>query len=407
MAVTRSQTSNRGASIDNPQKKKKKKAQETKPKPKPKATSGRRFNKKNGKIVCNGRQAIPTQPYAGLPKRRFPPVDSPISKGLFNTRNDCYKLATLQVLFHTPAFYRYLGKIHRNCALQLKECVTCALQDLLYQYWQQDDNETRRARLNTFHASTKAEKNLPEDLDDLRDDLLGDRQGDAYDFLLYLVNQQISSKTRGSDPASFRSIFQMGFETTRTCLTCRHESAAEFEQPSFILELPVNNPTGARSRSLHDCLGDFLGDGTQTYTCDQKDCSGTQRRTATLLTHASEILVMKLAISTNPGIGQVNTKIFATHTEIVYPEILNLNQYVDHNQVSEDCVYRLDGVIAHSGPETSGGHYVAMVRQYNSQRDFAFINDDSVTTDLNWGTMLRPTIGGRRIESYILVYTKM
>ncbi|KAF7187566.1 Ubiquitin carboxyl-terminal hydrolase 17-like protein 13 [Pseudocercospora fuligena] len=402
MAVTRAQVAHGKATLfllNSPQKKK---VQKSKPKP-PKAETGPELNKKNGKIVRTGRQAIPIRPNTGLPKRRFPPVGSPTSKGLINTSNDCYKLAALQALFHTPAFYRYLGKIHKDCASQLSRCVLCATQDLLYQYWEEDDPKVRRARLNTFYAATKVKANLPTLAPDLGGNFVNNQQADSYDFLHYLVSEHIEPK----DPVGFRRIFQMEFESTRTCRTCRTESVREFAQASFILQLPVNNPMGARSIWLHQCLRDFLGDGVQAWNCEEEGCDGPDRNVTTLLTHASEILVLRLAISTNAGQGGNNTKISANQTEVIYPEMLNLNQYVDHHQVREDCVYRLDGVVAHSGRNTNSGHYVAMVREYNNLRDFALINDEDVTTAMDWADMLRPTLRGKRIESYVLVYSKM
>ncbi|EME86730.1 uncharacterized protein MYCFIDRAFT_206929 [Pseudocercospora fijiensis CIRAD86] len=352
--------------------------------PKPKAERSPQLHKRNGKIVRTNRQAIPTHPHTNLPKRRFPPVGSPTSKGLLNTSNDCYKLASLQAIFHVPAFYRYLGKIHKTCASKPNKCVLCALQDLLYQYWEKDDDKERKAKLRTFYAACRA--NLPVLTADLGGDFLRNQQADAYDFLHYLVTEQIGSK---SSSESFRKMFEMGFESTRVCRTCGSVSTAPLAQASFMLEIPVNtSPDGWRS--LNGCLQDFLGNGVQTYTCEE--CDGPDRNVTTLLTHASEILVLRLAISTFDGVTGNNTKILAEETEVYYPEILNLNQFVDHYQVTEDCVYRLDGVVAHSGKRTDRGHYVAMVREYNNLRDFCLVNDTLVTTDLAWANMRRPRL---------------
>ena len=56
--------------------------------------------------------------------------------GLQNPRYFCYRRSLLQCLLHSSVFHNYLGNTHCKCDKADTECVPCALQVLMQQYWQ-------------------------------------------------------------------------------------------------------------------------------------------------------------------------------------------------------------------------------------------------------------------------------
>lgn len=90
--------------------------------------------KRRGRLVADGTLVIPEGVLDGH-SNRFPTLNRPTSKGLWNKGRFCCRNATLQGLLHLPAFYRYLGKMHKDCKRHRQRCVVCALQYLAHAYW--------------------------------------------------------------------------------------------------------------------------------------------------------------------------------------------------------------------------------------------------------------------------------
>lgn len=170
---------------------------------------------------------------------KFPKeLPSKESKGMVNPGNFCYRNSVLQALFHAPAFYRYLGKIHYDCDLEPDMCVLCALQALLYGYWndpgvQRNPSKPKtvaQSLLDRFNAACLM--NLPFSKPELAEEIQYGYQADAYEFLQYLLVEQVYLRTLPSDPWSFEGQFMLHSRASWTCKDCGETSTRDNE-PEF------------------------------------------------------------------------------------------------------------------------------------------------------------------------------
>lgn len=390
--------------------------------------------KRQGKYVGNGRQAIPERVHEG-PPRRFPPVRASNSLGLFNAGNFCYQNAVLQVLFHTPNFYRYLGMMHQDCPMGMGECVVCMVQDLQFTYYNtkgaKNDAGLRCVdpkSLDLLHKACLA--NLPTGDPTFANELKKSMQSDAWDFVRYLILHQIRRKELPGDSASFRDTFQLVLEQSWTCNDCENQTVQQVD--STDLGLPVHlKQDGKHSLDLIKCLKETFNEKRNIH-CDSNECRkgrsprttrsnnkpGPERDYVTRIKHAPQILLMQLRrfnLKTKPDAQGREKVVFdrqgrtiweKIRVDVHFPEFLNLNNLSDED---DDCLYRLDGVVAHLGAEPGGGHYVAAVRDYNGFL-FENISDDSSATlpyDGKFTAMRQPVYESDKCDPYILVYSKM
>lgn len=120
---------------------------------------------------------------------------------------------------------------------------------------------------------------------------------------------------------------------------------------------------------------------------------------------APEILVVRLLRFTfeeyKDKKGRVYYREVKLREDCEFEEYLNLSDFTDSET---PLFYRLDGVVSHSGDNTSRGHYVAAVREQNG-RTFCRINDSTVSkSGGNLSVLERPLRG---FDPYVLVYSKV
>ena len=157
----------------------------------PPRQSPRNLLKRNG--VRNGRRALPTGVLDGRISKRFPKVCTPYYKGFANPDAlSCNRNALLQCLLHIPAFYNYLGNIHKDCARNPDRCTVCALQYLAHAYWNAGDEKESStivtiggAAMKTFNSA--CEDGAPGLSPALEADFENGRMSDPYEFACYLA----------------------------------------------------------------------------------------------------------------------------------------------------------------------------------------------------------------------------
>ena len=377
----------------------------------------------DGFLVTDGQLGRQVQPDRGMEGRwsEFPDVWAPDSKGLHNRGNDCYRSAVLQALLHLPAFYRYMGVIHRNCTTHSSECLVCCVQDICHVYWNYegtpvDDewamipsgiNALEKSLYNEFHEALEA--NLPADFEDVKEDILSNAQSDAREFLGYLIREQIQSKKSDADGVSFDDMFELETQQAWTCTDCGRTKSDRSKTMQLGLYVPLNQEGLEDGRTLQWCLQSAFA-STFRIRCDSASCranaasteqhsDGPERQVVTTITQAPEVLVVQFGRFDNSA-----NKIF---TEMRYPEFLDLNAHREPGFVDEECIYRLDSVVAHKGFDIDGGHYVASVRSDNG---FETIDDDAeIASSLGGGfqELLKPTSQDWEGEAFILLYSKL
>ncbi|WPB00667.1 uncharacterized protein RHO25_005287 [Cercospora beticola] len=389
-------------------------------------SSDAEFYKWDGFLVTeDGQLGRQVQPDQGMEGRwsEFPDVWFPASKGLYNRGNDCYRSAVLQALLHLPAFYRYMGVIHRNCTTHSSGCLVCCIQDICHVYWAYEgisvDDEwamipsgvhaVDQSLYDEFHQALEA--NLPADFEDLKNDILLNAQSDAREFLGYLIREQIQSKKSDGDGISFDDMFELETQQAWTCTDCGRTKSDKSKTMQLGLYVPLNQEGLEDGRTLKSCLESNFA-STFRIRCDSAFCiantasteqhsDGPERQVVTTITQAPEVLFIQFGRFDN-----LANKIF---TEIRYPEFLDLNAHREPGLVDEECIYRLDSVVAHKGSDIDSGHYVAAVRRIDE--DGFLVVDDSdeiaVSRGGDFQEMLKPTSQGWKGEAFILMYTKL
>lgn len=120
--------------------------------------------------------------------------------------------------------------------------------------------------------------------------------------------------------------------------------------------------------TLEDCL--LLNKLCPNYSNKCKQCNTIKQLRIEIIK-----LPIYLIIFLKRGTIQ-NGKYIKLTNEVLYPETLNVYDYVDHNQYKDrnECEYELIAVNGHSGG-VSGGHYIAIIKKNNQ---WYYISDSFV-----------------------------
>jgi uncharacterized UBP type Zn finger protein len=357
----------------------------------PPGSAGPLLLKRNGRRGFEGElvAVIPQAVDDGQPCNQWPAVCRPFSKGLQNPGNFCYRNAMLQALLHTPAFYRYLGLMHKECYLKHEACVVCALQFLARDYWSipaynegpYTGNSTLDGpefTLNSFNQACRA--NLPQD-QELKRDFVREDQSEASDFLRYLLDQ-VKDKELQTDGTTFRKTFELEYNVRWICLDCEevydgHHSGG----PVLPVKISGEYDQG-EGLPLRTYL-DRNHNDRQERRCESEECKrigrpgatgdGIFRTVKTRITHSPDILIVWIT-----RFWQDPTNNYEGHKILLDIEF---EEQLDLGHLTADRAplrYRLDGVVAHRGPDLRHGHYISAVRKVNGEDDDEFhtIDDD-------------------------------
>lgn len=326
--------------------------------------------------------------------RTFSGLRYPQSKGMHNPNNLCYRNASLQALFHSPQFYHFLGIVHQDCYVTSEYCVVCALQELIWRYWNvpgiQPGNsgvtEVSRGRLEVFTAACK--KSPPRDVQ-TAEEIEKDRQSDAFMFIDYLVRECLP-EVHGMDASLLRDFFELEYEQSWTCRHCGNESRSQ-DKKTGQLGLTVEFSDKEKGHGVPWYLHNGFFYEKIAIWCDSNECKerrdnseaidGPRRLFKRLITRAPEVLVVRIArfkFTEESTVSKIDQR-------VRYPEFLNLNAYRGQN-LTRDCVYRLDGVVGHRGKTTRKGHYIAAARDLSGR--YEVMNDSrEILSSSNFKTM--------------------
>lgn len=387
----------------------------------------------SGQPESPAKTPLPAPGTPAIEWNRFPEeMTSRRTKGLGNDGNFCYRNATLQALLHLPGFYRYMRGMQHSCLETSKKdlCVACALKALTFIYWHGQDaiDFTRRgddslgddaweAALDGPHAALKTfnnacGRNLPE-AKEVRREFIKLHQSDPYDFLQYLL-EHIGRKESPEDINTFANMFAMPLETSWTCADCG-ETTTTKTGGAEALSVGIQDPRPGLT--LTEYVAHELED-LRRVKCDNKTCPGTSakskmdkeegpvRHWQKRIVSSPEIMVIRMIRygSYIDKKGRLQTrKIF---DDVAFEELLDLSDFA-----GEDCVYRLDAVVAHSGKDIHRGHIIAAVRDFHGEQ-FHIINDDAVLGPSKRGRgefaeLQHPICQGSEKQPYMLFYSKL
>lgn len=382
--------------------------------------------KRNGRRVDNNLQIIPERVAEGRVTKRFPPVQSARVKGMYNRREDCYRNAALQALFHVPAFYRYLGKMHKNCRNSFKDCVVCSMQFLAQAYYNMPmlnvvstQGLPRRTAgplqpLLLFNRACRLNPPTDEVLWDMIEQFKAESQSDAWTFAQWLL-MLLQDKELPSDDVSFSHMFELTSEESWTCDRCGETFTRQVQEANQMPREGYGLSVTIRDAGQSTTLVEFLEhhfEVTMRRRCQGELCSdlnvegyeGPKQRMIRRLTKTPEVLLIQIIRFS----GTADLGIVKFFDAVQFEEYLNLGPFTKDG---DDVMYRLDGVVAHKGRSIVGGHYMAAVRDVASGR-FVRANDDTQVGVSNRGRgsiieMQRPSSWGADFEPYVLMYSKM
>lgn len=413
----------------------------------PSSASSAPLIKQNGICLSNNLAVIPQNVRAGRIGKNFPFTKYLEPAGLPNrTGVRCYRSSILQCLFHTPEFYHLLGNMHKACAKNGNECVTCALQRITQGYWNGDRKSTSLD--DDFYILDKALKKVINWDSAIQNDR---EQGDPYDMLLHFVrylqwdhtgidphtldakkNVRVPQLLDLNDPTSFTipSVFEIKYNNYWTCSAC-NDAKPTWQDTEFGMDLRLLN-----QRPSGDSLESYLEDSrmwvfriTAPKICTSDICRMKQQVEGYVvpmqtmvrrIANAPQILIIRqLRIfaewiperrSSSGRLWQKASRVTRRLTQkINYGTTLNLTEHVDHPLETplrlRELKYRLRGVVVHHGRGIEGGHYTVAVERRDPKGTYSTINDKLVgTPKTDPRDLLDPKFGA---IPYVLVYSKM
>ena len=237
-----------------------------------------------------------------------------------------------------------------------------------------------------------------------------ENQCDSFEFLEYLV-----ATLEEIDEDIKAKLFSSRHKTRWTCQHCHENSDRDevVDESGHGIGLSVNIQGPKRNLTMLEYLRANEYEEELRIRCDSAECTdkygkkhdGFWRIRHKLFTTNPEILIIRLrrfAQDQDPVTKQLdNVKVMG---DVPFSEYLNLGEFTESG---DPLLYRLQGVVAHSGKTLKFGHYIAAVRERNG-RTFCSINDEHVGKERN-GTVReleRPLSRKESFDPYILIYTK-
>ncbi|CCK71350.1 ubiquitin-specific protease UBP8 KNAG_0G02930 [Huiozyma naganishii CBS 8797] len=314
--------------------------------------------------------------------------------GLLNLGSTCFMSSILQSLIHnTYIQYWFLNSGHaRRCALRdPSSCISCALDRIISEcYGSLSERNDHAGFLSLLTCSWKINQNFA-----------GYSQQDAHEFLQFLLNQlhcdykrerqvdedkEVRSSSSQLCHCIVHSSFQGTLRSSIVCPECQDDSKTMLD-PFLDLSLDIKG-----QRTLYDCLDSFhrreqLHDFD--YHCPRCQTSRDPIKQLTI-ERLAPTLVLQLKRFEHLTSGQ-NVKL---NDPVQFPLHLDMSRYCTGGEPTTSIVYRLSGVVSHSGT-VNEGHYTAVL-QLNSGEWFKF--NDSMISVVSAEDVLRE-------QAYLLLYT--
>ena len=410
--------------------------------------------------------AVPRPSYSGVSERESSPF-SPTSRqvlsvqpplytgravshhrklprtGLVNFSVTCYMNATIQCLIATlPLSHFFLDDKWRDLTQKnwkgsqgiMPEIYANLIRDL----WRGDKKAIRPASFRKFCARLNNEWGV-------------DRQQDAkefFDFLVDCLHEDLNSNWHRSqlqpltteqelyrerlsphyvsatewsrythrEQSYISDLFAGQHASKLRCTTCKHTSTTHEAFYSISVEIPRSG-----KGDIHDCLRSYckeekLGRG-ELWKCPYCECEREATKQITI-TRAPKVLVVhfkRFSASKNESARKVHTPIsFPLHQLNIGPYMLpspapNTKEAISNAESGDPAltppyVYDCYAVMRHLGTSLSGGHYIALVRDYarSCWRKF----DDEYSSDFE-PAKLRPEQRLQNEQAYLVFYIRV
>ena len=409
--------------------------------------------------------AVPRPSYSGVSEREsspFSPTSRPLPlvqpplytgravshhrklprTGLVNFSVTCYMNATIQCLLATlPLSHFFLDDKWRDMTQKnwkgsqgiMPEIYANLMRDL----WRGDKKSIRPASFRKFCARLNGEWGV-------------DRQQDAkefFDFLVDCLHEDLNANWHRSqlqpltaeqelyrerlsphyvsltewsryahrEQSYISDLFAGQHASKLRCTTCKHTSTTHEAFYSISVEIPRSG-----KGDIYDCLRSYCKeerlDRGELWKCPYCKCEREATKQITI-TRAPKVLVVhfkRFSASKNESARKVHTPInFPLHQLNIGPYMLpslspNKNEAIANAESSDPAitppfVYDCYAVMRHLGTSLSGGHYIALVRDYarSCWRKF----DDEYSSDFD-PSKLRPEQRLQNEQAYLVFYIR-
>ena len=301
-------------------------------------------------------------------------------KGLENPKksNRCYFNAVMQCLLHSPLAKQTIESEARRAQ---SVDVLCEIRNL---FTRMTANDAARfiSPSKCFDAVMATQE--------CRALSLNNRQEDAHEFLLKLLEHFDEELSRIAENFSLPDIFTMDMRSTTNCQRCLYCSDKTETLTALSLCFPVSyneDAADSPSRVLHiNSLIDryFRVENLHEHPCAQCGCIGGTEKKFDII-KAPQLLVLHLS--------RFSGAIVKIHTLVEFTTELCTVCMKDGN--GQAISYRLTGMIRHTGESIKAGHYIAYVL---IDGEWYEANDERMRL-VSW-----PIV--RSLQAYILFYQR-
>ncbi|KAK3917768.1 Ubiquitin carboxyl-terminal hydrolase 36 [Frankliniella fusca] len=289
--------------------------------------------------------------------------------GFVNLGNTCYLNATLQALFHVPAFVEWLlsDTEHMKKCEQINgqgygDCITCSM--------------ARTLRLSQLHPVVKPTL-ITSKIKMICRHMSHGSQEDAHEFMRHLLENMEKAylnrcKATKLDPYSkettpINQIFGGYIRTEVKCLRCNYASTTFQHFQDLILDI-------RKASKVEDAMDQYFSkeklDGENSYKCEKCKC-GVPATKKYSIERPPKVLCIQLKRFNAVGVKLPKPVEHRTQMDLkrhVHPQ----SSYAKFAAVP----YRLISMVTHVGPSSGCGHYTAIAQC--SSRTFHHFDDTHV-----------------------------